>query len=651
MNRLLFLVCAVAQPLLGQSRNADTLRIIGTEIEELLENVTTEEAESQEADILEHMAESPVDLNIATEADLELIPGVSPMLASSIVARRRSGKFTSIREVLEIDGVSSEEYEIICRYATVEAEQGGLGSPRVRIRTRMQSENPPSDISTPLGPPVKAYTRVLMDTREGTDDGMRLESGLVAEKDGGERYSDFFAAGYLYLQIPRLDGNVLIGDFFVESGKGLMFWKSVGMAKGGDILGIGKPKEARVEPYRSTNENRFFRGMALQKKTGRFSFTGFVSSRWLNGSKNEEGILTSIDSDGLFRTESELKTRHVIRETVLGGMVFTSVVEGFQIGMKASSTRLSGPIALSRYDAFVGRGAEIVAVDMLWKRRMLAASGEVAKDRNGSVAASLGVYLEPTKHFEMVLQARDYPRSFNSLHGSAMSEGGRAEGERGMYVGATLKPSSWLNVSAMYDVYEFSNRFRFPAVGQDFLTKVKIRPDRRWELSVYFRKQNKPALIDSDERGLLHQALGTQAQERYRLSVSYAPSDAVRWQTRIEMSVRSPRMSTTEEGVMVFQEMRWQCYPNLRLSGRIVMFETDTYDTRIYTYEQDVPGGFTNVPLWGSGLRTYILVEISAIQGSVVSVKYSRLFRQSTIMGQDQEAAKDRVTVQWDVSL
>ena len=651
MNRLLILAIVATQTLFGQSWKNDTLRITESEIEDLLENVISDGGESQEADILGHLLESPIDLNTATEADLASMPGISPMLASRIVARRRNWKFTSIREVLEIDGVSGEEYDIIRRYATVKSDHGGLNSPRIRIRTRIQTDNQPPDVPSPLGSSMKAYSRVLLDAREDGDDGLLLESGLVAEKDAGEQFSDVFVAGYVQLKIPRVDVSVLMGDFFIESGKGLIFWRSIGMVKGGDITGIGKPKETRIEPYRSTNENRFFRGVALQKKAGRFSFMGFVSNRWLNGSKNEEGILTSIDSDGLFRTESEQRTLHVIREIVLGGMAFASPVEGFQLGIKASSTRLSGPVALSSYEAFEGRGAEILAADMMWKSGAFAISGEAARDRNGSLGAILGVYLEPTKHLRIVLHARAYPRSFNSLHGLAMSEGGRNEGERGMYLGATLKPSSWFDISTMYDVYEFSNRFPFTAVGRDFLTRVKIRLDRRWEMSFYFRKQNKPAFIDLDEEGLHREALGSVVHEKYRMSVLYVPSDLLRWQTRIEMSVRSPGISRKEDGIMVFQELRWQCHSSLRLSARISVFETDTYDTRVYTYEQDVPGGFSNVPLWGSGLKMYMLAEISGIQRAVISVKYSRLFRQSPIAGRGEEPMKDRLTVQLDVVL
>jgi len=46
-----------------------------------------------------------------------------------------------------------------------------------------------------------------------------------------------------------------------------------------------------------------------------------------------------------------------------------------------------------------------------------------------------------------------------------------------------------------------------------------------------------------------------------------------------------------------------------------------------------------------------MLAEISGIQRAVISVKYSRLFRQSPIAGRGEEPMKDRLTVQLDVVL
>jgi competence protein ComEA len=51
---------------------------------------------------------TPLDLNTATEADLDALPGVGPVIAGRIVAwRDEHGPFTSVDELLEVSGIGT----------------------------------------------------------------------------------------------------------------------------------------------------------------------------------------------------------------------------------------------------------------------------------------------------------------------------------------------------------------------------------------------------------------------------------------------------------------------------------------------------------------------------------------------------------------
>ena len=53
-----------------------------------------------------------VNINSASQAQLEELPGVGPVLATRIVEhRQKKGRFTSIRQLMEVEGIGQKKYE------------------------------------------------------------------------------------------------------------------------------------------------------------------------------------------------------------------------------------------------------------------------------------------------------------------------------------------------------------------------------------------------------------------------------------------------------------------------------------------------------------------------------------------------------------
>jgi competence protein ComEA len=59
-------------------------------------------------------AGAPVDLNTATSAQLDTLPGVGPATAAAILTyRTRHGRFKSVTELLEVPGIGPAKLEAI----------------------------------------------------------------------------------------------------------------------------------------------------------------------------------------------------------------------------------------------------------------------------------------------------------------------------------------------------------------------------------------------------------------------------------------------------------------------------------------------------------------------------------------------------------
>ena len=113
--------------------------------------------------------------------------------------------------------------------------------------------------------------------------------------------------------------------------------------------------------------------------------------------------------------------------------------------------------------------------------------------------------------------------------------------------------------------------------------KHEVRPeDVKGGLSVQRKK--------SEYRYQFYYHLNRQLELRTRFSVSQYHKDKVR-----------------EWGWMVYQDLIWTTRKtNLKMQYRLAYFDTDSYQSRIYAYENNVLYGYSFPSFMGKGWRTYI---------------------------------------------
>ena len=61
-----------------------------------------------------------IDINTATSEELEMLPNIGPQIASDIIAyRRRHGAFSSIEQIMEVDGIGDKRFAAIREMITI----------------------------------------------------------------------------------------------------------------------------------------------------------------------------------------------------------------------------------------------------------------------------------------------------------------------------------------------------------------------------------------------------------------------------------------------------------------------------------------------------------------------------------------------------
>ena len=149
-------------------------------------------------------------------------------------------------------------------------------------------------------------------------------------------------------------------------------------------------------------------------------------------------------------------------------------------------------------------------------------------------------------------------------------------------------------------------------------------------------------------------------RQSIRWSGTYAFSRALRLRSRLEgvRSVPAPSVvaapagsssdataPSSQYGMLLYQDVRWSPTSWLTVDGRLSVFDTDDYATRVFAYETDVLYSFTVPALQGRGQRSYLFVRLRPHRQWVVEVKIAETrYRGVQSVGSGlQEVAGNRV--------
>lgn len=228
----------------------------------------------------------------------------------------------------------------------------------------------------------------------------------------------------------------------------------------------------------------------------------------------------------------------------------------------------------------------------------------------------------------LIIMHRNYGRDYQSLISSAVSESSRNVNEQGIYTGITLNPVSKINIAAYYDKFIFPwMRYQTdaPSHGSDFLAQVNYTPTRKIDMYARIRQRDKfkNTTEDIDDIDFI---VGTQ-QTNYRYNVSYSISPSIRLRNRVDLISYSIGDNDPEKGYLVYQDIMYKALSSpVSFSFRYALFDTDSYNARLYTYESDVLYAFSIPAFYSRGTRTYLVVRYTPKKNIDIWVRYAQTF-------------------------
>lgn len=614
--------------------------------EEIINNLLQEPAEENENEdiyqIIEDIVDNPIDLNTARLTDLQRVPGMSAYNAALILNHRKKyGAFFSTDELDLVEDLTSDFTEKVKPFLIVNpkifesalesGEQGlsiwdGLtNNLKLNIRSRfindLQEKRGFSE-NKYEGTNPKIYTRFTLKYA-----GL-IDAGLTTEKDAGERSLNEFTSLHFTLKDYGIIKNLTLGDYTLEFGQGLALWSPYALSKGTDAVFPSNRKAKIINPYKSTNENNFFRGAAVTIAIDNFLVSSFYSKNYFDA--NIDSISQAILStpiDGYHRTENEIAKRKAAEETVYGGRIdFIDPKDIFTAGLLIYNSQFSNSFVPSNIFDIDGDRFQFYSLYYNFNAGRVNIFGESAFDSR-SIASLLGTTISLADNFSFVTLVRNYPRNYRNLHSFGFGENsGTTKNEFGIYTGIQWMTSIG-EINFYYDQFKFpyaTYENPLPSAGDEFLFDIRSKPIQRIETNFRIKYENK----EITEKIENLESLTNRLKYSIRGEVVYTVSDKLRLKTRVEINqIDIAGIKLSERGMMIFQDVRISPFQNLTLDGRFFFYQTDSFNSAIYSYENDLRGILSSTALYGKGVKWYLLIKFKPMQFISLSAKYSETFK------------------------
>ena len=558
-----------------------------------------------------------INVNSATREDLLALPFLSEQQVMDILEYIHfHGALKSINELMSIESIDYSTRQLLQEflYAGDKPEKGfpslknimTWGKNELSLYTKIPTYERAGDASNGdyLGYPYKFWARYSFSYAKN------VRIGIVASQDAGE---PFFSQSNKYgfdqysgfIQINGLGSveSLIVGRYSVSAGMGLVMNNSFSLGKTAMLQDFGRQRNA-LRPHTSASENGYMQGAAATiRLSDAIRLTPFLSYRKTDATLNIDGSISSLIYTGYHRTISELNKKNNTSLTA-GGMNARWNHKDFSLGATAVFTHFNRPLNPNKsatYKKIYPEGSNFfnASLNYSWLHYPFSVNGETAINANGAIATmnTLGWHL--SQYVEVMGIYRFYSFNYYSLYANAFSEGGKTQNESGLYLGVRWQPKYGIDIQAYTDLAYFA----WPRSGVsqssyaiDNVVSASYKTGK-WLLSGKYRLHFKQK--DSKSAS----GISWQTEHRLRIGAEWTGDG---WTSKSQLDFTSvsstSESSSSSQGFMITENIgydigKWQIFAG----GKY--FNTDGYDSRLYSYERAMPHTFSFPAYYGHGIR------------------------------------------------
>jgi len=247
--------------------------------------------------------------------------------------------------------------------------------------------------------------------------------------------------------------------------------------------------------------------------------------------------------------------------------------------------------------------------------------GELSADINGHTAFVQGTSIRSADRLTLNILFRKYEPGYRAFHGRGPFSSSSGGNISGLFANFTFEAAKHLFISAGCDLRHYPwLRYRCSAPSLAISKEIRLKYLPSEKLSIEAVYSYRSSLIDDQESdGITKQ--NDFIWRSFRGVIRYSPINFISFKTRIDYKITEPSGS---RGMLMLHDVNFR-FRNIPVSIwlRYCIFSTCDWDSRLYTYENDLLYNFSVPALSGEGNRSYILIDWKACNHIDFRIKYS----------------------------
>jgi len=582
------------------------------------------DVEDEQSNLNEWIAilqENPIDINNETEDGLKSIPFLNKTHIETVLNHRPFKNKSQIRILLG-DNIYQHIRTLIVIKKT-------LVFPQMSVTQRFRySLNQNRGISQKIfsGTAYESLSAIRIKATRS------LSAGLLIQKDPGEiKYYDHFS-GFISWHSSPLPLKIIIGNYYLRCAEGLLLSGPYSLPKSAMVKNYSLYRLLLLKPYLSSNEYDGFFGASVSLGTDEgYKVGAFYSQIYRDAIQDENsGDILRLDRSGYHRTVSEMSNQNSVLENTIGATLHLPIFLFTQFGVTYVKTDFQpGFLFLQPEDRrrsfFRFQGSGIENYSLFYSSRIghFQIHGEVVPLSFNRYAQKHSINLH-VQGWNIAFLWSYIPSQFHSPFGRSYSDSNPfPRSVQPFYMGFSGRPIKKLRIIGYWSIEKELWRSYFqslPKIKKITFFQSEIFTNRNIHFTLRYQCSSSsdysPAIMRADNK----------RSHRYRLQVEKKISTQVRIRSRFEQSIINYSNSGQKKsGTSFYQNFYWILNKNIKFQLQFSSFNTVDYEARIYEYESDLPGVFSNFPLYGSGNKWYALFTFMPQNNIRIWLKYRKI--------------------------